>query len=95
MVINITLGFLTFDLVMLDRPTRGPACGFGCTGLVAAACANAEHPADRAITTVNGMVDKSVVKRRNMRLVRRGLLLGAPRLLVCFRRESLGGQRLG
>jgi hypothetical protein len=30
-----------------------------------------------------------------MRLLRRRLLLRAPRLLVCFSRESLGGQCLG
>ena len=88
MVINITLGLAT-----LDPATRGAACGFAGAGLATAACANAEHPADRVNATANGRVAKKVEKRRNMRLVRRRLLLGAPRLLVCFGRESLGGQQ--
>lgn len=80
MVINITLG----------RVTLGPRCGFACTGLLAVACAKVVTPRASVITTA----DKKVERRRNMRLLRRQLLR-APRLLVCFRRESLGGQGLG
>jgi hypothetical protein len=40
-------------------------------------------------------INKRVEKRPTMRLLRRGLLVRAPRLLVCLRRESLGGQCLG
>jgi len=103
MVINMTLGRVTFDRVMLGRVTPDLGCGFACTGLVAEACPEAVHPAVRVMTTANRRVvktenkrvDKKAKKRPNMRLLRRRLLLRAPRLLVCFRRESLGGQRLG
>ncbi len=90
MVINITLGF-----AMLDRLTESADCGFVCVGLTGAVCANAEHPADRAITTASERLDKKVERRPNMRLMRRWLLLRAPRLLVCFGRKSLSGQPLG
>jgi hypothetical protein len=40
-------------------------------------------------------INKKVERRLNMRLLRRWLLVRAPRLLVCLRRESLGGQCLG
>jgi len=95
MVIKMTLGFVT-----LACATLGLVCG----GLGAAFCANAVHPAARAITTASPRTenqradesaDKKVEKRPNMRLLRRRLLLRAPRLLVCFSRESLGGQCLG
>jgi hypothetical protein len=52
-------------------------------------------PRTSMITNTDKKVDKKVEKRRNMRLLRRRLLLRAPRLLVRLRRESLGGQRLG
>lgn len=87
MVINITLGF-----AMFDRRTPDAARGFDCAGL---ACAKAENPADRTITTAKERLHKKVEKRPNIRLVRRRLLLGAPPLLICFGRESLGGQRFG
>jgi len=89
MVINMTLGFAS-----LGRVTPGAFCCLACAGLAAAVSANAKYPADRVTATANGRVDQKVEKRRNMRLVRRRLLLGSPRLLVCFRRETLGGQRL-
>src|SRR5208282_300159 len=100
MVINITLGFVigfvTFDRVWLGCVTPDAACGFACTGLVAASCANAVHPAVRVIAAAKDESGERKVERRpNMRLLRRRLLLRAPRLLVCFRRESLGGQCLG
>jgi hypothetical protein len=47
------------------------------------------------ITKTDKTVDKEVEKRPTMRLLRRRLMLRAPRLLVCLRRESLGGQRFG
>lgn len=114
MVINITLGFVT-GFVALDRAapgrvTPGAAWRLACTGLVAASCANAVHPAVRVITTANEKAEnqraenqradesagKKLERRPNMRLLRRRLLLlRAPRLLVCFGRESLGGQSLG
>jgi len=90
MVINMTLGFATFD-----RLTAGAACGFACAALPGAACANAEHAAERAITTANDKLNEKVEKRANIRLVRHRLLLGALPLLVCFRCESLGGECLG
>jgi hypothetical protein len=40
-------------------------------------------------------IGKKAEKRPTMRLLRRWLLVRAPRLLVCLRRESLGGQRFG
>jgi hypothetical protein len=119
MVINITLGlvagFVTLDRVKSDRADPGrvapdAACGFVCTALVGAACANAVDPAVRVITTANEKAEnqraenqrsdesgeRKVERRPNMRLLwRRLLLLRAPRLLVCFGRESLGGQSLG
>ncbi len=86
MVINITLGFV--------KPARG-SC-FDGTGLAGIACANVVTPrAGMTAITDKKEVDKKVEKRANIRLLRRGLLARAPRLLVCLRRESLGGQRLG
>ena len=84
MVINITLGFV--------KPARGRC--FAGSGLVEIACA-------KVVTLRAGMIaikkqiNKKVEKRPNMRLLRRWLLLRAPRLLVCLRRESLGGQCFG
>ena len=86
MVINITLGRVMFDRFMLDR-----GCAVAFVGLVGAACPKAVHPAARVITTA----EKKAEKRPTMRLLRRWLLLRAPRLLVCLRGESLGGQCLG
>jgi len=86
MVINMTLGFV--------KPARG-FCLAG-TRLVALACAKATTPrAGIVAITDKKKADKKVEKRLNMRLLRRRLLPRAPRLLVCFRRESLGGQGLG
>ena len=90
MVINITLGLAT-----LGRLTPAAACSFACAGRAAAACPNAEDPADRVIAAASGRVIKKIEKRRNMRLLWRRLLPRAPHLLVCLGRESLGGQRLG
>jgi hypothetical protein len=104
MVIKITLGFaagfvtalVTWDWVLSDR--------VACAGLGAAFCAKAVVPAAGVITTANESgkkqradesAERKIEKRANMRLFRRRLLLRAPRLLVCFRRESLGGQSLG
>src|SRR5271163_1269986 len=99
MVINITLGFAagfvaalaTWDFVLSGR--------VACAASVAAFCAKAMLPAVRVITTAKLRADESaertIEKRANMRLLRRRLLLRAPLLLVCFRRESLGGQSLG
>src|SRR5713226_2311824 len=84
MVINMTLGFV--------NPARG-SC-FAGTGLVGIACAKAVTPRTGMIT-IKKKVDKKVEKRPNMPLLRRRLLSRAPRLLVCLRRESLGGQCLG
>ena len=110
MVINITLGRATLGRAILDRVTPGcavpgraaseAACGFAGAGLVAASCANAVHPAVSVIATAKGKADQRVdnqsENRRNIRLLRRRLLLlRAPRLLVCLRRESVGGQRFG
>src|SRR5208282_6090509 len=113
MVINITLGlvigFAVLDCAVPGRVAADAACGFICNGLAGASCAKAEHPAARAITTVNRSrenqrsenrragesAERRVERRPNMRLLRRRLLLCAPRLLVCFRRQSLGGQSLG
>jgi hypothetical protein len=86
MVINITLGRAMLDRFMLDR---GRAVAF--VGLVGAACPKAVHPVARVITTA----EKKAKKRASMRLLRRWLLLRASRLLVCLRRQSLGGQCLG
>ena len=88
MVINMTLG----------RAGLGRSCAFACADGLEAAWAKAVHTAARAITTaknVDERVDKKVERRPTMRLLRRRLLLGAPRLLVRLGRESLGGQRLG
>jgi len=103
MVINITLGFVTgfvvLDCAVPSRVAPVAACGLVCSGLAGASWANAVHPAARAITTVNPgageSAERKVEKRRNMRLLGRRLLLRAPRLLVCFRRESLRVQSLG
>jgi len=108
MVINITLGFVTgfvvLDCAVPSRVAPVAACGLVCSGLAGASWANAVHPAARAITTVNQRSEnqkagesaaRKVEKRPNMRLLRRRLLLRAPRLLVCFRRESLRVQSLG
>ena len=75
-----------------DWLAPGAVCVFAGTGLAATACAHAVCPPDRTMTTANKEADQ-VEKRPNMRLFRRQLLR-APRLLVCLRRESLGGQRL-
>jgi hypothetical protein len=95
----MTLGFaagfvaalVTWDCVLSGR--------VACAGLVAAFCANAVIPAVRVITTTKPRADESaerrIERRANMRLLRRRLLLRAPILLVCFHRESLGGQSLG
>jgi len=91
MVINMTLGRVTLDCLMLDRGSA-----FACIGLVGAACPKAVHPAARMITTADKGVDKKAEKRSTMRLLRHWLLLlRSPRLLVCLRGESLGGQCLG
>ena len=91
MVINMTFGRVALDRLMLDR-----GCVFALIGLVGAACPNTVHAAARVITTTDRKkVDKKAEKRPNMRLVRRRLLLGAPRLLVCLRGKSFGGQCLG
>ena len=108
MVINITLGFVTgfvaLDCAVPGRVAAAAACGFVCTGLVGASCANAVHPAARVIATADQRsenrrdgenAERKVERDPNMRLLRRRLLLCAPRLLVCFRRQSLGGQSLG
>jgi hypothetical protein len=58
------------------------------------ACAKVATPR-AGMTTIKKKVNKKVEKRPNMRLLRRWLLVRAPRLLVCLRRESLGGQCLG
>jgi hypothetical protein len=63
--------------------------------LVAAACAKAAAPRTNMMRTTDKKVDQKAEKRLNMRLLRRGLLLRAPRLLVCLRCQSLGGQCLG
>ena len=95
-MINMTLGRVMLDRFMLDRVTPIRGCGFACTGLVAAACAKAVAPAARMITTADKRVDKKAEKRSTMRLLRLWLLrVRAPRLLVCLRGESLGGQCLG
>ena len=84
MVINMTLG--------LVEPAR--SCCFAGTSLVEIACA-------KVVTLRAGMIaikkqiNKKVEKRPNMRLLRRWLLVRVPRLLVCLRRESLGGQCFG
>jgi len=84
MVINMTLGFV--------EPARG-FC-FAGPGLVGIACAKVAT--QRACTiTIKQQVNKQVERCLNMRLLWRWLLLRAPRLLVCLRRESLGGQRFG
>jgi hypothetical protein len=83
MVINMTLDFV--------NPTRG--CRLVATGLVGMACAKVVTPR-AGMNMVKKRVNKKAEKRPNMRLMRRRLLR-APRLLVCLRRESLGGQRLG
>jgi hypothetical protein len=62
MVINMTLGFAT-----LDRLTKSADCGFVCVGLTGAVCANAVHPADRAITTASERLDEKVARCPNMR----------------------------
>ena len=95
MVINMTLGRITFDRGMPGRVTPDLGCDFAGTGLVAAACATALAPTTNMIATTDKRVDKKVEKRRNMRLLRRRPLLRASRLLVCLRGESLGGQGLG
>lgn len=84
MVINITLGFV--------EPARG--CCFAGTGLAGIACAKVATPRAGMIT-IKKKVNKKVEKRPNMRLLRCRLPVRAPRLLVCLRRESLGGQRFG
>src|SRR5271167_538526 len=104
MVINTTLGFAT-GFAPLDRAVPGMVSldadcgGVACTVLVAAFCVNAVHAAMRTIATANERAgecaESRVEKRLNMRLLRRRLLLRAPRLLVCFRGQPLGGQSLG
>lgn len=84
MVINMTLGFV--------KPARG-SC-FAGTGLVGIACAKLATPR-ASITPIMKKVTKKAEKRPNMRLLRRRLLVRAPHLLVCLRRESLGGQCFG
>jgi hypothetical protein len=103
MVINITLGRAKLDRGMPGRVVRDAASGFAGDDLAAVVCAQAGDPAASVIATaietadenVNNAVDNGVEKRSNMRLLRRRLLLRAPRLLVCFRRESFGGQSFG
>ena len=90
MVINMTLGRVVSDRFTLDR-----GCTWACVGLVGADCPKAVHPAARVITTAEKKVGKEAEKRPNMGLLRRRQLLRAPRLLVCLRNESLGGERLG
>jgi len=93
MVINITLG----------RVVRDAACSFAGDDLGATACAQAGDPAANVIATaiesadknLEMRVDNEVEKRSNMRLLRRRLLPRSPRLLVCLRRESFGGQSFG
>ena len=84
MVINMTLDFV--------KPARG-SC-FAGIGLVGRACAKVATPRAGMIT-IKKKVNERAEKRPNMRLLRRRLLLRAPRLLVCLRRESFGGQCLG
>jgi RNase P protein component len=84
MVINMTLGFV--------KAARG-SC-FAGTGLVGIACAKVATPR-AGVIAIKKTINKKIERRLNMRLLRRWLLLRAPRLLVCLRRESLGGQCLG
>jgi len=84
MVINMTLGFV--------KPARG-SC-FAGTGLVEIAGARVVTPRAGMIA-IKKTINKKVERRLNMRLLRRWLLVRAPRLLVCLRGESLGGQRFG
>jgi len=84
MVINMTLG--------LEEPAR--SCCFVGTGLVEIACAKVVTPRAGMIA-IKKTINKKVERRLNMLLLRRWLLLRAPRLLVCLRRESLGGECLG
>jgi len=84
MVINMTLG--------LAEPAR--SCCFAGTGLVEISCAMVVTPRAGMIAIKKEII-KKVERRLNMRLLRRRLLLRAPRLLVCLRRESLGGQCFG
>ncbi len=99
MVINMTLGFAAGFVTALVAFGRVLSDRVACAGLVAAFCEKAVFPAVRVITTAKLRADESaertIEKRANMRLLRRRLLLRAPLLLVCFRRESLGGQSLG
>jgi hypothetical protein len=84
MVINMTLG--------LVEPAR--SCCFAGSGLVELACAKVVTPRAGMIA-IKKTINKTVERRLNMRLLRHRLLLRAPRLLVCLRRESLGGQGFG
>ena len=84
MVINMTLG--------LEEPAR--SCCFVGTGLVEIACAKVVTPRAGMIA-IKKTINKKVESPLNMRLLRRWLLVRAPRLLVCLRRESLGGQCFG
>ena len=89
MVINITLGPVV----------RDAACGFAGDDLVVPVCAKAVHSVASVIAAANESADKNLHTRvdknvewlPNMRLLWRWLLR-APHLLVCFRRESFGGQ---
>ena len=84
MVINMTLG--------LVEPAR--SCCFAGTGLVEIACAKVAT-LRAGMIAIKKQINKKVERRLNMRLLRRWLLVRVPRLLVCLRRESLGGQGLG
>ena len=66
MVINMTLGGVTFDGVMMDRETPDLGCGFAGTGLVVTGCAKAVAPRATMITTTEKKVDKKVEKRPDM-----------------------------
>lgn len=84
MVINMTL--------CLVEPAR--SCCFAGTDSVEIACAKVVTPRAGKIA-IKKTINKKVERRPNMRLLRRWLLLRAPRLLACLRRESLRGQRFG
>ena len=103
MVINITLGFPTFDCATPGRVPPGAACGFFFPGWFGVVCPKPVHPATKNMTTVSAIadesvgkrVDKTVQKRGTICLFRRRQLLRTPHLLVCLRLKSLVGQRLG
>src|SRR5208282_3832231 len=90
----MTLGRLGADCLM---PVFG--CGFAGAGLVAVDCPKPATAAASVITAASGRVTESQVgnfeKRPNIRLLWRGWLLGAPRLLICFCGRTLGGGRFG